>query len=103
MRIFSSILLIFAALTILLLAGCKNDDDNGSSTGAYYIRFKADGQFTEFVNQTTLTAATGQNQKQYNAVVSGFNGNHNISMQMFDNEAIHAWCMRATKTRSPTS
>lgn len=88
MRIFTSILLISSVLAIVLISGCKKDDD-GAATGAYYIRFKADGQLTEFTNQVALNAATGQSQSQYNAVVSGFNGNHNISVQMFDNEAIH--------------
>jgi len=81
--------LIIFSLTILLFTGCKKDEDNkGPSAVGYFIRFKADGQQVEFTNQTTLTAATGQSLSQYNAVVSGFSGNHNISVQMFDNEAI---------------
>ncbi len=89
MRLFRSILLIIFPLTILLSNGCKKDDeDKGPLSTGYFIRFKADGQQVEFTNQAALTAATGQSLSQYNAVVSGFSGNHNISIQMFDNEAI---------------
>lgn len=76
-------------LSIVLLAGCKKEDEK-TDNGKYFIRYKADGQLIEHKNESTLFAVTGQSGVQHNAVVSGFTGNTNISIQAYDNKPIEA-------------
>jgi len=89
MRKFIPILISSIILSLVILAGCKKEDDK-TDDSQYFIRYKADGQLIEHKNEATLFAVTGQSGVQHNAVVSGFTGNTNISIQAFDNKPIAA-------------
>jgi|ADurb_Cas_01_Slu_FD_contig_31_2042670_length_1168_multi_5_in_0_out_0_1 hypothetical protein len=79
-------------VSLLLMAtftSCSKDDDDESSDGKYYIRFKANGTQIEYSNQLLLTAAFGQSEQFYVVVFSGANdASSNISLQIHNDKPI---------------
>jgi hypothetical protein len=78
--------LLFAAAG---LAACGNSTGpNGS--GAYFMRFDANGSRVEFTLQSSLLGAFAHQGNQFNALLTGIDANSNASLQIFDGQAITA-------------
>jgi len=83
------IIKIIVCTVILAIASfsCKKDDNNATA-GKYYVKFKADGQAVEFVDQQRLQAAIGNSGSQHVLTVMGFTPNSNASLVINDIQPI---------------
>ena len=67
-----------------ILGSCKKDNDD---SGAYKMKFKANGTLIEFTVQGSLTASFSQSGSVNNGVFTGYDANSNMGLQVYDSKA----------------
>lgn len=73
----------------LLFTGCGGSDSTGpGDSGAWYLRFKANGAQVSFTLQTSLLATFSNAGVQYVGIVTGYDATANTNLQLYDNASI---------------
>jgi len=84
---------VLAVLVVLMitvvLSSCKKDDpeENG---GAYEMSFTANGTKVKYTTQGALVASFANSGSQFLGVLTGYDANTNLHVQVYDDEAIVA-------------
>lgn len=76
----------FLLLTSIFSA-CKKDTP-AQKTGAYEMSFKVNGSLVDYKTQESLIAAFSQTGSQYLLLISGYDANSNMSLQIYDDKQI---------------
>src|SRR5690554_6213752 len=80
---------------IFLSAGCSKDEDE---PGSFYMRFDANGNKVEYVNQLGLTAGFAQNENMNVGTISGWNdASSSMGLLLYDSEPIKEGTMSGYK------
>jgi hypothetical protein len=73
-------------LVASLVGGCSSS--TGPTASGHFLQFDANGTQVAFTIEASLTAAFAHQGSQYNALLTGFNANSNLSISIFDGAAI---------------